>query len=239
MCYDALSIIQGRGAQMINTEMTLLLVTSLSIGFFHTLMGPDHYLPFIMLSRAQKWSYPKTMAITVLCGIGHVLSSVFIGLIGIAAGVAISRIEGLEGIRGDIAAYILLGFGLAYMAWGIRRGSKDKINGHSHSHAHSSGKAGIKKEKSTVWWLFIIFVLGPCEPLIPILMYPAAKLSSIGLIMVTLVFSLVTIVTMAVTVTLGYFGLKKMRFRFFERFAHALGGAMIALSGVGIIFLGL
>jgi len=168
-------------------DIGILVVTALSIGFLHTLVGPDHYLPFIMLSRAQQWSYKKTLFITIICGVGHVLSSIVIGLIGIAVGVAISKVEGLEGVRGDVASYLLFGFGLAYMIWGVRRAIKSNVhthdhihtNGTSHSHDHSHEKGHThfheKKNKSTFWWLFIIFVLGPCEPLIPTLMYPAEK----------------------------------------------------------------
>lgn len=232
------------------TEIGILIFTALSIGFFHTLIGPDHYLPFIAISRAQQWSYPKTLMITIVCGIGHVLSSIVIGLIGIGAGVAISKIEGLEGMRGNIASYVLFGFGLAYMTWGIKRGIKGKI--HTHSHLHSDGTTHKhehshkedhthfhQRDKSTVWWLFIIFVLGPCEPLIPLLMYPAAKVNTSGIILVTLAFGLTTITTMGIIVSLGYFGLKQVRFTFFERYAHALGGAIIAISGAAMIFLGL
>lgn len=233
-----------------NTEIGILITTAFSIGFIHTLIGPDHYLPFIALSRARKWSYPRTLLVTVICGAGHVLSSVVIGLIGIAAGVAISRIQGLEGMRGDIASYLLLGFGLAYMSWGIRRGIRGNIHSHSHTHAdgtlhehdhdHQTEHTHVhSKRSSTFWWLFIIFVLGPCEPLIPLLMYPAAKVNTAGVILVVLAFSLATIATMSVMVSLAYFGLKQVRFAFFERYAHALGGAIIALSGAGMIFLGL
>lgn len=233
-----------------NSEIGILITTAFSIGFIHTLIGPDHYLPFIALSRARKWTYPRTLLITVICGVGHVLSSVVIGMIGIAAGVAISRIQGLEGMRGDIASYLLLGFGLAYMSWGIRKGIRGNI--HSHSHIHTDGTKHEhphdhqtehthvhSKKTSTFWWLFIIFVLGPCEPLIPVLMYPAAKLNTVGVILVVVAFSLATIATMGVMVSLAYFGLKQVRFAFFERYAHALGGAIIALSGAAMIFLGL
>ena len=237
------------------SDIWLLVVSAMSIGFIHTLMGPDHYLPFIMLSRARNWSFARTMVITVACGIGHVLSSIFIGFIGIAAGIAISKIEGLEGMRGDIASWILFAFGLAYMAWGIKRGIQGK-SVHSHSHFHEDGtvhshqhlhengdepelKLPNQGKSTTFWWLFIIFVLGPCEPLIPVLMYPAAKVGAGGVILVASVFSLVTVLTMSVIVALAYFGLKQIRFAFFERFAHALGGFVIALSGAAIIFLGL
>jgi nickel/cobalt exporter len=233
-----------------NTEIGILITTALSIGFVHTLIGPDHYLPFIALSRARNWTYPRTLLVTIICGAGHVLSSVVIGMIGIAAGVAISRIQGLEGMRGDIASYLLLGFGLAYMSWGIRKGIRGTI--HSHSHTHANGTIhehhhdhqtehthAHSKKTSTFWWLFIIFVLGPCEPLIPVLMYPAARVNTPGVFLVVLAFGLATIATMSVMVSLAYFGLKQVRFAFFERYAHALGGAIIALSGGAMIFLGL
>jgi len=34
---------------MMSNELMILLVTAASIGFFHTLLGPDHYLPFIVI----------------------------------------------------------------------------------------------------------------------------------------------------------------------------------------------
>ncbi len=230
-------------------ESPVLLITAVSLAFFHTLMGPDHYLPFIMLSRAQKWSYLKTLLITIVCGFGHVLSSIVIGCIGIGAGIAISRIEGLEGFRGDIAAWLLFGFGLAYMAWGIKKALRGETHSHSHVHAdgsrhehthsHETGHVHPhEKRNTTIWWLFIIFLLGPCEPLIPLLMYPAAKASLVQVGLVAGAFCLVTIVTMAGAVTMAYFGLKQVKGAFFERYSHALGGAVITISGAGIIFLG-
>ena len=36
------------------------------------------------MSRARRWSVNKTLAVTILCGIGHVLSSVVVGLVGVS-----------------------------------------------------------------------------------------------------------------------------------------------------------
>jgi len=54
------------------TEFTLLLLTAMSVAFVHTLSGPDHYLPFMMIAKARNWSLAKTSWVTVLCGLGHV-----------------------------------------------------------------------------------------------------------------------------------------------------------------------
>ena len=67
-----------------SNDITVLMFVAASIGFFHTLFGPDHYLPFIVMARANRWSTIKTIWITLLCGVGHVVSSVVLGIIGIA-----------------------------------------------------------------------------------------------------------------------------------------------------------
>ena len=37
-----------------NDSIALLSVTAISIGFLHTLLGPDHYLPFILTEPGKK-----------------------------------------------------------------------------------------------------------------------------------------------------------------------------------------
>ncbi len=236
-----------------SNESYILVVTAASIGFFHTLLGPDHYLPFILLSQSGKWSIKKTTLVTVLCGLGHVLSSIVLGVAGIVFGLAVTKLVGLESFRGNIAAWGLIAFGLLYFVWGLRQAIRNKP--HKHTHAHQGGiehqhththskehaHAHIEQGKKNItpWVLFIIFVLGPCEPLIPLLMYPAAKNSTFGLILVSIVFGLVTILTMLGVVLISTFGISFIPVKKFERYAHALAGAVIFLSGISIQFLGL
>jgi len=234
-------------------ELQVLLLTAASIGFIHTLIGPDHYLPFIMMAKAGKWSYRKTIAITVWCGIGHVAGSIILGFIGIAAGLALSRLEFIEGFRGDIAVWVLIAFGLVYMVWGLRKAWRNIPHSHKHMHedgtihdhehihhdAHTHLHPDSKQRTITPWVLFTIFVLGPCEPLIPLLMYPAAMHSAIGVWAVSLVFGVATVGTMTAIVALAYAGLKPLRAAFLEKYMHALAGFTLLLSGLAIQFLGL
>lgn len=233
------------------SELTVLCITAASIGFLHTVFGPDHYLPFIVMQRARRWSPSKTGLITLACGIGHIMSSVVIGLVGIAMGIGVMRLEGLESFRGNVAAWVLIGFGFAYFAWGLRRAIRNRPHRHAHahldeshvhehahvgkhSHAHIEGNRNI-----TPWILFTIFVLGPCEPLIPLLMYPAAKRSMAGLILVTSVFGSVTVAAMLVIVLVGSLGINLVPLGRFERYSHASAGVAIFLSGLAIQLLGL
>ncbi len=74
-------------------EIWILSATAASIGFLHTLFGPDHYVPFIFMAKARKWSIYKTSWVTVACGIGHVGSSIVLGIIGVAFGIAVSKLQ--------------------------------------------------------------------------------------------------------------------------------------------------
>ena len=202
-------------------EIVVLMATAASIGFIHTLFGPDHYLPFIVMSRSGKWSLSKTTIITILCGVGHVIGSVVLGIIGIALGIAVANLEIVESTRGELAAWMLIAFGLVYFVWGIRRAIRNKPHHHkhmhedgmmhSHEHKHSDEHLHIHNQSSkkniTPWVLFTIFILGPCEPLIPLLMYPAAKENFFGLVLVTSIFGLVTILTMLIIVLISCYSI--------------------------------
>lgn len=234
-----------------NSDIAILCWTAATLGFVHTLLGPDHYLPFIVMTKARKWSLSKTVWITFLCGLGHVLSSVVLGLIGIAFGMAVMRLEAFEAFRGNLAAWALIGFGFAYMGWGIQRGIRNRPHTHvhlesgvpAHSHTHDGVSYHSHEPKTkfsvTPWVLFVIFVLGPCEPLIPLLMYPASQHSVFGAVLVAVVFSVVTLCTMLGVVVAVSRGVQLVRFGQMERWIHALAGGVIGMSGLSIQFLGL
>jgi len=235
-----------------NESIVVLAATAASIGFVHTLFGPDHYLPFIVMKKARNWSMARTMLITFLCGLGHVLSSVVLGFIGVAFGLALGKLEAFEAFRGNLAAQALIIFGFTYCVWGIHRALKNKphthihvhdgLVEHSHEHAHSNGDAHphhTQVANITPWVLFTIFVLGPCEPLIPLIMYPAYKHSMAGVLTVTGIFGLITIGTMMTVVLTASWGIGFIKLGAAERFSHALAGAAICCSGLAIQLLGL
>ncbi len=235
-----------------DNSIAILSVTAISLGFFHTLLGPDHYLPFIVLSQAKNWTLRKTMWITFLCGAGHVLSSIVLGLIGIAVGISVTRLVHVESFRGNIAAWLFIAFGLVYMIISVRNLIKKKK--HTHTHHHFGGEKHVHEHdhsdehthihqsdvvKTTPWILFLIFVFGPCEPLIPILMYPAAESNISGSIIVSILFSVTTIGTMMSIVLAFKLGLSKINLKPVEKYSHLIAGSMIFFSGLAIQFLGL
>src|SRR5512146_1229520 len=129
--------ISTESGNLVTAEITTLLIAAGSIGFFHTLLGPDHYVPFIVMSWARKWSTAKTSIITLLCALGHIGSSVVLGFIGVSLGLAVESLTGLESVRGRIAAWLFIAFGLAYLIWGLRHIYRS--HPHQHTHPHLTG----------------------------------------------------------------------------------------------------
>jgi len=237
---------------MINNQILIIAGTAATLGFVHTVLGPDHYLPFIVMSRARKWALSKTLFVSFLCGLGHVLSSIVLGFLGIALGTAVLKLENIESARGGVAAWLLIGFGFAYFIWGLHRAVKNRPHKHvhfhedgqehEHVHVHETDHAHVHAEKKaniTPWILFTIFVFGPCEPLIPLIMYPAAKHNIGGVFIVAATFGAVTILTMLTIIAVLSWGASFVRLGKLERYAHAIAGAMIFISGLSVQFLGL
>lgn len=240
---------------MTNGELGVLCFTAASIGVVHTLLGPDHTLPFIAISRARGWSLRRTLAVTLVCGVGHVLGSVAIGLIGIACGLAVFELEQIEGFRGGLAGWFLLAFGLTYLAWGLHRAIRCRPHTHvhahadgtvhahehvhrsDHSHVHGGDEASPAEGRAlfpTTWILFVLFVFGPCELLIPLLMYPAARGGAWAVALVTLVFGLTTLATMAVTVVVGRAVAAALPDSGLARYGHAVAGLVVAACGAAV-----
>ena len=242
---------------------TVLLGSAAWAGLFHTAVGIDHTLPFVMLSRAQGWSLRRTLLITTAAGVVHVLSSVLVGLVGISLGLTVSSLSMFEATRGELAAWALVIFGLAYAAWShwrtMQRGTHVHVHAdgtvHSHPHPHHPQDtqvihhhrhprdAGSVLPRSSVW-LLMIFVLGPCEILIPLLMFPAYALDPWLMVAVVTTFGIATIATMVCIVTcgrvaIGRVGFQRLGFAKLSPHVNTLAGLGIAASGASIQIFGI
>ncbi len=235
------------------SSTTILLASALSIGVLHTVLGPDHYLPFVAMARVGAWSRRKALIVTALCGLGHVAGSVVLGMVGIVFGLSLSRLEAFEASRGSWAAWGLILFGLLYATWGVRKALRAER--HAHLHAHKNGTVHLHEHAHgaehlhphpteagatmTPWVLFVIFLLGPCEALIPLLMFPAATESWTTLFLVTGTFGFATVATMLVVVFASLEGINRVSIPRAQRWSHALAGVTILLCGIAIEFIGL
>ena len=231
-------------------ELVLLFTTVASVAFFHTVMGPDHYVPFIALGKNKSWSLQKTCWVVFACALGHAIGSILLGAVGIYFGLELQALISFEGNRGVLAAWAMIAFGLIYGSWGLKKSFLRRPHEHwhvhdgifhSHQHVHDEkhrhihNPTHLDKRDSSAWALFIIFVLGPCEPLIPLMMLPAVNESLIGVVGVIVIFFLVTLITMLGVVIIGFNGLNRARFDIISRYGSTLTGGSIAACGLLVI----
>jgi len=203
--------------------MHMLIVSAVSVAFFHAL-APDHWLPFVALAKASRWGMGKLGWITLLAGVGHVASSIALGMVGLWLGLAIHHIQGIDTWRSHIGIGLLIGFGVAYGIWGLKHAQ--------HAHPHISLEDTLKLYAvRRMWTLFAIVVFGPCEPLVP-LMFVASRYGMPIVVLVSLAFSLVTIGMVVGQSLLSYAGVRLIGAPWMERYAHALAGLVIALTAI-------
>ena len=232
--------------------LALLVATSAGIAALHAVAGPDHYLPFIALGQARGWSLGRQVGVALLCGLGHVAASLLICLAAIRIGATTGLLPASERLRGEMAGWLLLGFGIAYTVWGVRQIFRKRP--HSHWHVHADGTAHRHRHdhrrdhahvhvepggvfsgrRLTPWLLFLVFVLGPCEPLIPLLLYAAAAGGAPATVLVAATFTVVTLVVMGGAVLLGALGLAFVEASGVGRYAHALAGLALVACGVAV-----
>lgn len=224
---------------MFEGPLFILIVTAASLGFLHTLLGPDHYIPFVAVSKARNWNIRKTAWITGICGLAHVGSSVVIGLAGLRLSHELGSLTAFESARGELTAWLIIAFGLVYLIWGLRKAISGKKPATLEKMAGGKDAKKRRLRDMLPWALFIVFLFGPCEPLIPLLMFPAAEISNLGIALVAAVFALATVGTMMVMVLLPLYGIKRIRMPYLARYGHALAGFLILFCGVAIRFLGL
>jgi ABC-type nickel/cobalt efflux system permease component RcnA len=225
-----------------NDQYTLaLMLAAATVGALHTL-APDHWVPFAALARARKWSPLRTARVTFLCGFGHVTVSALLGILGVFIGIeAVHRFGStLEGN----ASLLLIGFGLAYMTWGLWRSFRGRImhrvdhvegvphdHGHGHHHHHRS-------ESLTAWSLFVFFCLDPCVAVLPMII--AASSRGWGaVIAVVVVYEIATIGTMLVLVSTAHAGARAVRMPWLDRYGDAVAGALIVFLGALVSILGI
>jgi sulfite exporter TauE/SafE len=155
--------------------------------------------------------------------------------------------------RGQWAAWWLIALGLNCGAWDLHRGLQNRPHHHIHRHAdgtlhahdhghhdlHAHAHEATGSANLTPWVLFIAFVLGPCEPLIPLLIVPAMAHGWLELALIVAVFGTATLCTMLARVWVAQRGFSLVPVHQMERWSHALAGSAVLACGGAMAWLGL
>ncbi|MGI9086886.1 MAG: hypothetical protein ACR2HH_03950 [Chthoniobacterales bacterium] len=232
---------------MNNTVLTTIALTGFSVAFFHAAI-PTHWLPFVLASRAQHWSHPKTLAITALAGTGHVLVTALLGLLIAWFGIVLN--EQIGSWFPLIAGAVLLGLGLFYIyrqLTGKGHAHHHLFCGHEHTHAgelehehdHAAPpldtRAVAVSDRVAITSLLALLTFSPCEAFLPIYA-SGVQYGWSGYALLTAILSLGAVAGMVLFTWLTLAGVRKINLTLLEKYESGLIGALLCAVGVLIIF---
>ena len=204
---------------MQNTTTIGLISATFFIALTHAVM-PNHWMPFVLIGRGQKWSLTKTIFITSIAGLGHSVATCILGSIIALIGLRISKYA--ETVAEPIAACILIVLGIVFVVFGRLRPCK-----HDHNHTKFSDKAIVIS-------LFMMLSCSPCVAVLPIFL-AASTISWSSLFLLSVILSITTVSSMVGLTILAYNGVRKINLCAIEHYEREIIGGI--LSTIGIIFL--
>jgi nickel/cobalt exporter len=231
-----------------DTVLTTISVTGFCVAFFHAAI-PNHWLPFVLTSRVQGWTHPRTIRITALAGACHVAVTALLGVGITLFGTGLVHRLGPHFDR--LAGALLIGFSLYYLIRQARgKGHvhfgyphehlSDEPVEHSHhdhdhnhdQHHHTSSRA--TSDRATIMSLLLFLTLSPCEAFLPIYV-SGIREGWAGFALLTAILSVGTVLGMVVFTSLSLTGLNRIRLGWLERCESGMMAAL--LFGVGLFVL--
>ncbi len=233
----------------------LLVATVAAVGVLHTLV-PDHWAPIAVIARRQGWSVTRTGRAAAIAGLGHVVSTLALGVVLWGAGAVLAVRYGHA--VNVIAAVALVAFGvwIAVAGWReLRAGAHDAaLRGHAHLHGHADGTRHVHwHEHDDAHWhtvegsvavahehehaiagrTALLLILGS-SPMIEGLpaFFAASPYGAALLATMAVVFAASTIVTYVTVSCVAIAGLQRTSLGPLERYGEVLSGAFVAAVGV-------
>jgi nickel/cobalt exporter len=181
----------------------------------------------IAISKAEKWTHSETLWVTAFAGGAHTLSTVLIGgMVGLV-GYNLSSLG--EFVTGIAAPLVLVTLGVVYLILDLRKSH--------HRHDHLNIEAVSRKSKTTiVLSLCIAMFFSPCLE-IEAFFFTAGTLGFVGVLIVSLIYTVLTVSGMVLLVHFGLQGVEKLKWHFLEHHEKRITGLVLVVLGVFTYFI--
>lgn len=183
---------------------------------------PTHWLPFVLVGRAQGWSGRKTLAVAALAGGGHIVTTVALAVLLTGAGLALGDRYGP--VLRQLAGAVLIGFGLLYL---LRR--PPEVEGTVQPRRRVSDLAAVLG-------LVGVLALSPGETFGSVLL-AGQPYGWGGFVVLSLVLASATLLGMMLFTGASWMGAARLKLDRAERVERRVLGA--ALCGLGLLVLAL
>ena len=207
-----------------------ILLGSLALSIIHALI-PSHWMPLIAIGKTENWSRRETLQATLITGIAHTLSIILIGiLIGLFGyKLAATYVETAK----IIAPLVLVVLGIFYLLAEL-----DSSRRHHHHHAETANLTTKRSQFQILAVLGTGMFFSPCIE-IEAYFFSAGTIGWSGILVVSVVYLVVTVLGMVLLVDLGMKGVNALeeKLHFFEHHEQGLTGAVLIVLGIVAYFI--
>ncbi len=207
--------------------MLHILLGSLALSLVHAAI-PNHWLPLVAVSKAQRWSHSQALAVTALTGTAHAASTILIGVLVGVLGYSLSSKETLTWL---LPGLLLIALGVAYLIL-------DRRGRHSHEHfPQDVARTPTAPTVSIVLSLAAAMFFSPCIEVEAYYLQGGA-LGWPGIVAISVVYLIVTVSGMVLLVHLGLHGARHIRSEFLEHHERKATGYVLIALGLLTFFVG-
>lgn len=188
---------------------------------------PTHWLPFVLVGRAQGWTLGRVMTAATAAAIGHIATTSVVGVLILLAGRFME--QWIQGVLHYAAAALLLSFGLFYLARAFQR--RVALAGVTDQTAPPPPRV----DDRAAWWGVVgALALSPGEVLLSFYLTGDTH-GWPGLVALSAVFLAGTLVGMAALIAVTWAGMAHFRMDRLARYESAILGAVLVLLGVAVV----
>lgn len=199
--------------------MMQLVVGSFLLSLVHALI-PNHWIPIVLIGRAEQWTKQQVLLITSLAGLAHASSTILLGvLIGM---LGLELASEYQIISTAIAPLLLVFMGLVYFGMDYRKSR--------HNHLPDKRKLAGKSTAAIVATLFVAMFFSPCLE-IEAYYFNAGTYGWRGILLISIIYLIVSVSGMLLLVSVGFKGLKHFNLQFLERHEKKITGSFLILLG--------
>jgi nickel/cobalt exporter len=177
---------------------------------------PNHWLPFIALSHAEKWSTKKLIMIISIGAIFHSLSTAILGFFISYFGYYISSISQLEKI---LPTFFMVFLGMIYL-----------IIDHQEHYNDPLKKKSINPIFSVIL-LYLVMFFSPCLE-IEAIYFSVGRYGLTSFVLISLIYTIITLVSMLTFSYLAYKGLLKYFPKILEKYEKRMIGLVLIILAI-------
>ena len=206
--------------------MIQVLIGSLVLSVIHAAI-PNHWIPFVAISKTENWSRRETLWVTAIAGIAHTSSTILVGIIVGLIGYKLSSTYEL--VTRIIAPSILVILGLIYIIVDLK-------SPHHHRAPMETSSITRKSKFAIIMSLGVAMFFSPCIE-IEAYYFTTGTYGWTGIAGISIIYLIVTILGMLLLVDFGRKGVEKMKWQFLEHHEGKVMGVVLILLGILAYFI--